>query len=48
MNSKKKEVKEDNESVLNQVPLVLTEKLQSGLKRKAAPVLKKNIYGYYQ
>jgi hypothetical protein len=33
---------------LNQVPLILTDKIQAGSKKKAAPVLKKNIYGYYQ
>jgi hypothetical protein len=45
----KKEVKEEEGPLMTQqVPLLLSSDKPQGHKRKAAPVLKKNIYGYYQ
>lgn len=35
-------------SVLENIPLVISDKMLLQSKRKAAPILKKNIFGYYQ
>ncbi len=46
--STKKEEKEPKEEFISQMSAInLVEKTQTS-KRKAAPVLKKNIYGFYQ
>ena len=45
---KKEEKIEEGPLVVQQIPSILTDNSKNGHKRKAAPILKKNIYGYYQ